>query len=73
MSYAARIARYVNEDFLMFSGNDDIVLPMMALGASGVISVWANVMPLDVPIAWFGAISTATTTRLSPSSFVAWT
>ena len=35
MSYAARIARYVNEDFLMFSGNDDIVLPMMALGASG--------------------------------------
>lgn len=47
MSYAARIARYVNEDFLMFSGNDDIVLPMMALGASGVISVWANVMPLE--------------------------
>lgn len=48
MSYAARIARYVNDDFLMFSGNDDIVLPMMALGSSGVISVWANVMPLEV-------------------------
>ncbi len=48
MSYAARIARYVNEDFLMFSGNDDIVLPMMALGASGVISVWANVVPREV-------------------------
>ena len=48
MSYAARIARYTGDDFLMFSGNDDVVLPMMALGARGVISVWANVMPREV-------------------------
>ena len=29
----------------MFCGNDDITLPLLSLGASGVISVWANIMP----------------------------
>lgn len=48
MSYAAKIARHVNENFRMYSGNDDIIVPMMSLGASGVISVWANIMPREV-------------------------
>lgn len=48
IAYASKIARYLSEDFRMFSGNDDIVIPMMALGSSGVISVWANVMPREV-------------------------
>ena len=48
ISYAAKIARYLSDDFVMFSGNDDIVVPMMSLGARGVISVWANVMPAEV-------------------------
>ncbi|NCB31199.1 MAG: 4-hydroxy-tetrahydrodipicolinate synthase [Clostridia bacterium] len=45
LSYASQIARYVSEDFRMFSGNDDIIVPMMALGSSGVISVFANILP----------------------------
>ncbi|MPM86638.1 4-hydroxy-tetrahydrodipicolinate synthase [bioreactor metagenome] len=45
LSYASHIARYVSEDFRMFSGNDDIIVPMMALGSSGVISVFANILP----------------------------
>ena len=45
ISYAARIARYLSDDFQMFCGNDDITLPLLSLGASGVISVWANIMP----------------------------
>ena len=48
ISYAAKIARYLDDDFCMFSGNDDIVVPLMSLGARGVISVWANVMPREV-------------------------
>jgi len=44
-SYSSKISRYVSEDFHLYSGNDDTIIPMMALGASGVISVWANVMP----------------------------
>ena len=48
IGYATKIARYLSDDFCMFSGNDDIVLPMMALGSRGVISVWANVQPKEV-------------------------
>lgn len=45
ISYAVKIARYLSDDFQMFCGNDDITLPLLSLGASGVISVWANIMP----------------------------
>lgn len=48
IAYASRIARYLSDDFLMFSGNDDMVVPLMSLGARGVISVWANVAPKTV-------------------------
>ncbi len=48
LTYAGKIARYLNDDFVMYSGNDDIVVPLMSLGASGVISVWANIMPTTV-------------------------
>lgn len=33
------------DDFYIWSGNDDQVVPMMALGAKGVISVAANIAP----------------------------
>lgn len=45
IAYAADIAHTLGPDFKMFSGNDDMVVPLMSLGASGVISVWANVQP----------------------------
>ena len=45
ISYAAKVARYIREDFQILSGNDDMIVPMMALGASGVISVFANICP----------------------------
>lgn len=32
----------------MYSGEDAIVLPLLAIGAVGVISVWSNVAPKDV-------------------------
>lgn len=32
----------------MYSGEDGIVLPLLAIGAIGVISVWSNVAPTDV-------------------------
>lgn len=47
ISYAAKIARYLSDDFVMYSGNDDMIVPMLALGASGVISVLANVAPRE--------------------------
>lgn len=45
ISYATSIARYLSDDFVMYSGNDDMITSMLSLGASGVISVLANVLP----------------------------
>ena len=45
MSYAAKVSRLLGDDFHMLSGNDDIIVPMMSVGAVGVISVLANIAP----------------------------
>lgn len=45
ISYAIGISKYLNDEFLMFSGNDDVIVPYMAIGAKGVISVLANIAP----------------------------
>jgi 4-hydroxy-tetrahydrodipicolinate synthase len=41
------IIKYAPEGFSVISGDDAITLPMMAMGASGVISVVANAYPLE--------------------------
>ncbi len=45
ISYTTEIINIVDNDFYVYSGNDDIVLPMLSIGAKGVISVWANIYP----------------------------
>ena len=47
LSYVAKIAKYANENFAIYSGNDDVILPVLSMGGSGVISVLANVMPKE--------------------------
>jgi len=44
-SYSVKISRYLSDDFALYSGNDDTIVPLLSLGASGVISVWANYQP----------------------------
>lgn len=44
---AIEISKLCGEDFSIYSGNDDIVVPMMSMGAKGVISVLANVVPAE--------------------------
>ncbi len=56
MSYAMKVARCVGPDFALYSGNDDITLPILSAGGSGVISVYANVMPAmchQITADWF--------------------
>ncbi len=48
ISYATTVAQYLSDDFRMFSGNDDMVVPILSLGGTGVISVWANIAPRTV-------------------------
>ena len=38
MSYAMKIARCVGPDFALYSGNDDITVPILSIGGSGIIS-----------------------------------
>ena len=40
-----KIAHCIGPDFALYSGNDDITVPLLSIGGSGVISVYANVMP----------------------------
>ena len=47
MSYAMKIAHCIGPDFALWCGNDDITLPLLSIGGSGVISVWANIMPRE--------------------------
>ncbi len=44
----AEIASQVDESFLIFAGDDTVVLPVAALGGAGVISVASNLLPKPV-------------------------
>lgn len=46
-SQIAEIASLCGDELHIYSGNDDQVLPILALGGKGVISVSANVIPND--------------------------
>ncbi len=48
MSYAVEVSCFLSDSFIMLSGNDDIIVPMMSIGAKGVISVLANICPREV-------------------------
>lgn len=41
----ARIRAACGEDFYVWSGNDDQIVPVMSLGGKGVISVLSNILP----------------------------
>lgn len=47
IAQVAEIARLVPDDFSIYSGNDDMVVPLLSLGGDGYISVIANIMPKE--------------------------
>lgn len=47
LAQVAEIARLVPDDFAIYSGNDDTILPLLSLGGQGVISVLANICPQE--------------------------
>ncbi len=48
LGYTCKVKTVVPDDFAIYSGNDDVVVPLLSLGGSGVISVWANICPQEV-------------------------
>ena len=47
VSVAVDILRRCEDRIDVYSGNDDIIVPLMSVGAKGVISVLSNVMPRE--------------------------
>ena len=48
ISQVVKLASLANGCIDIYSGNDDQVVPLLALGGKGVISVTANIIPEDV-------------------------
>ena len=56
ISQIARLMRLCGDKIDLYSGNDNQIVPLMALGGKGVISVLSNVAPAQthaIPQAWF--------------------
>ncbi len=47
LGQVAEIASLVPDDFAIYSGNDDTIVPLLSLGGHGVISVLANICPQE--------------------------
>lgn len=47
LAQVVEIARLVPEDFYIYSGNDDSIVPLLSVGGVGVISVVANILPTE--------------------------
>jgi len=47
MSYVMELAAKQRTTYDIYSGNDDIIVPIMSIGGKGVISVLANVLPKE--------------------------
>ncbi len=47
MSQVVEMAKSISPDFALYSGNDDMVVPLLSIGGSGVISTVANIAPKD--------------------------
>ena len=45
ISQVAELCALVGDEIAVYSGNDDQIVPMLSLGAKGVISVLSNLMP----------------------------
>ena len=44
MSLVCQFSKLINDNFNVYSGNDDINIPLMSMGGAGVISVLANIL-----------------------------
>lgn len=47
ISQCVEIASIIPDDFWLYSGNDDMIVPMLSIGGHGVISVLSNIAPKE--------------------------
>ena len=74
MAQVVEIAKYVDKDFALYSGNDEIIVPLLSMGGSGAISVLANIAPKQVSLMvddyLKGDVSSAARIQLSYKSLI---
>ncbi|NLP30515.1 MAG: 4-hydroxy-tetrahydrodipicolinate synthase [Clostridiales bacterium] len=47
IAQVVEIAKYVDDDFALYSGNDEMIVPLLSVGGIGAISVVSNIAPQD--------------------------
>ncbi|MEE0771753.1 MAG: 4-hydroxy-tetrahydrodipicolinate synthase [Anaerovoracaceae bacterium] len=47
MSLVCKFSKLIDDNFTIYSGNDDINVPLMSMGGGGIISVLANILPKE--------------------------
>lgn len=47
LGYTLKVRRLCGPDFPIYSGNDDMIVPVLSVGGMGVISVVANILPQE--------------------------
>ncbi|MBQ8906343.1 MAG: 4-hydroxy-tetrahydrodipicolinate synthase [Ruminococcus sp.] len=47
MSYVSQLIERCGDSLDIYSGNDDIIVPLMSIGGKGVISVLSNILPKE--------------------------
>ena len=74
VSVAVDILRRCEDRIDVYSGNDDIIVPLMSVGAKGVISVLSNVMPREThemcSLCFEGKFKEATSMQLKYFGFI---
>lgn len=74
VSVAVDILRRCEDRIDVYSGNDDIIVPLMSVGAKGVISVLSNVMPREThemcSLCFEGKFKEATSMQLEYFGFI---
>jgi 4-hydroxy-tetrahydrodipicolinate synthase len=45
LGYAVKVRQLCGDRIALYSGNDDVAVPLMSVGGLGVISVLSNIMP----------------------------
>lgn len=48
LAYGANVKNLLGEDFALYSGNDNLTVPYLSIGGSGVISVTSNILPKEM-------------------------
>ena len=63
ISYVAKLFERCGDQLDIYSGNDDMIVPVMSLGGAGVISVLSNILPRETHAVSYTHLTLPTNSR----------